>query len=169
MKINIYNLAGALFFPAPHYLDLADGSIVSASLIKEGTADIRRPMLLPNYSLSPVYQQYLDKLFSENDIADEYGLRNYPRFEMHTYTSAEEWYEKYSEEERYIDDAYHFLYDLRLDGRTYDDDCFAEIAYYQDFEEQFRISFARQWCAENGFEWYQPEYRFDWIIKEDLL
>ena len=150
MKIDINRLGHALFFPHPHYLDIGTGEILSKAVLESDALDQRPIQLLPVYTCTPIYQQYLDRMFAENNGLDGEEFEKYPRFEHRSI----QYYRELSEiEYAYIDMAYHFLEGLIIYGHSYDDDHYSELDYYQEFEEAYMTDFAIKWCNENGFEW----------------
>ena len=151
MKIDAIKLGHVLFFPYPHYLDLYTGNIYSQSVMKQETSDENQYLLLPVYTRTPIYQQYLDELFKIYGFKGYDPFGKYSRFEhrliqMHSDMIALEY--------EYIDKAYHFLDGFRLEGREYNRAFPSELEYYQEFEESYTTEFAINWCQENGFEWY---------------
>lgn len=150
MKISIKKVRFALFRGSQYYLDLDTGEVVSAVLINDGIVELpNRYIKMPMYSNAPIYQQYLDKLFSEHLIDDPYGISNYPKFEVMAYDSVDDL--RNDRKAEYIDKAYYFINDLENNeyisvGKN------SKIPNFNEYYTSYTQEIAKSWCQKEGLD-----------------
>lgn len=157
-KVNIEQIQGALFWWREQYYDLDEECCYAVADIKleENWCDLNL-IRIPLYSIAPICQQYFDFLMSERELEDKYGLATYPRFELGERTCER------AIEEEYILKARNFFDEVQSKDIWKYETCtpnpgwYSGFPYYREFEKHVTRKFAKKWCEEQGYEWYEKE------------
>lgn len=153
MKVNLDYLQRSLFRGSTYYLDMHTGDTCSEYLIQEGLSVCpERFVILPKYSNAPIYQEYLNTIFSEYSIEDTLGFNKYPKFDILLKPTDERYIE-------FMDKAYYFIvYDLPViirDAPHLTDEQKRSIPAFDDYSRAYRTCIAMDWCKKEGYEWIE--------------
>lgn len=153
MKIRLASLVRAMTYGYACMLDLETGTPVSCA--EKHLRKPRRYIRIPQIALVEVYQAYFKKLFRELPmIEDSYGLKSFPDYqdavENHTYF----------DEYEYIKKAHNFSENI-LKLLFYENDRLNKPNFnpsfpsFDEYHYAYATQYAKDWCAQEGFEWYE--------------
>lgn len=157
MKYDVCSLASSLFWHFPVVLDLDTGkthTLYSAATASE-IARLKSPKRIPHYSESPIYRRYLE-LARDLGVLDTGDLlERFPRFALTPQADSGAVgvpFGDTAEEAAFYKEA-----DVLIDSIP----LHSAILPIGDFLEEFKIHAAKEWCAQEGLEWYdkRPESR----------
>ncbi|MBQ8508193.1 MAG: hypothetical protein IJ466_12295 [Clostridia bacterium] len=156
MKVNVRDIAARLFFQTPVVLDLDTGNTYIPVLQHDRkiVENLDSTRILPCFSSAPIFQAYVTKVMEELKIVPWEGCEKYPVFELipdfHT-----------DEQEEFIKKADHFCsgFDYALCNEReksipkYD----PSFPVFLEFDKSFTLQFAKEWCKQEGYEWYEEQ------------
>lgn len=155
MKYDVCSLASSLFWHFPVVLDLDTGkthTLYSAATASE-IARLKSPKRIPHYSESPIYRRYLELARDLGVIDAGDLLERFPRFALTPRTDSSAVGVPFGDTAE--EAAFYREADMLIDSIP----IHSAILPIGDFLEEFEIHAAKEWCAQEGLEWYdnRPE------------
>jgi len=133
MKVNIGEIALALFWWFPVYLDLDTGCTFNIRHETDEIVKHKNARKLPLYSRVPIYQRFLLEKQQQGKIKLGEWFNKYPVFEI---------LPDYEPEEYNV---------FMVEAQDTIESFFPEYGSYLD---EFMLQFAKDWCEKEGYEWY---------------
>lgn len=155
MRLSIQRIGMRLFTPLKAVLDLDTGKTYAEIVDNKVIQTLKHTRVLPCYPTTPIYQRYLKMVHERLGVVPWEGFELYPEFELLPDS-------KIDETSDFLKKAHHFcagfdyvLINERVKSEPKYDPSFP--VFFQ-FMRQFTWDFAKEWCEQEGYEWYVETY-----------
>jgi len=153
MKVDIREMAARLFSGTPVVLDLDTGDTYIPVLQhhRKIVENLENTRILPSFSWAPIYQAYVTRINKELGIVPWEGFDDYPRFELIPDLRTDEQKKFTREADHFCSGFDYALCNERIKPEPKYDPSFP---VFKEFKNSYTLQFAKGWCHQEGYEWY---------------